>query len=367
MNHAPKTAPHTILITGAAGYVGSMLVKQFAERADVAKVIGIDKEPMPEMLQDIPKLVYLETNTSDSGWQDIAEAAEPDIVINAAWQIREIYGDRALSWKWNIDGSDQVFDFAFEHECVKKLIHFSTVASYGAYPSNTLEQRFTEEEPFRETDYLYAEEKRISEGHLYQKYQLASSDGSAASVAIVRPAAITGPRGRFMRIRFGLQAALAGQLKDAFAYRLISGLVSFVPVTPKWLRQFIHEDDVVGIIERLSFGESAGAYEVFNICPPGDVVLGKDMARAVGKKAIMIAPWMVRIPFAVFWHLTRGKIPTGKGAWKSYSYPIAVDGSKVTRALGYDYQYNSFDAFYYTDGVYEYSVPNESRRPKPKA
>ncbi len=355
---------HTVLITGAAGYVGSMLVKRFAERDDVERILGIDKEPMPEMLQGIEKLTYLETNTADTGWQDVAESLRPDIVINAAWQIREIYGNRALSWKWNIDGSDQVFDFAFEHEHVKKLIHFSTVASYGAYPSNTLEQRFTEEEPFRETDYLYAEEKRISEAHLYQKYQLASSDGSAASVAIVRPAAITGPRGRFMRIRFGLQAALAGQLKDAFAYRIISSLVSFVPVTPKWLRQFIHEDDVVGIIERLSFGESAGAYEVFNICPPGEVVLGKDMARAVGKKTIMVQPWMVRLPFFVFWHLTRGKIPTGRGAWKSYSYPIAVDGSKVTKKLGYEYTHSSFDAFYYTDGAYEYSVPPEHRRNK---
>ena len=354
----------TILITGAAGYVGSMLIKKFAEREDVASIIGIDKEPMPEMLEGVDKLTYLETNTADHGWQDVAEAAAPDVVIHTAWQIREIYGNHALSWKWNIDGSDQVFDFAFEQPSVQKLIHFSTVASYGAYPSNTLERRFTEEDPFRETDYLYAEEKRISEAHLYQKYQLASSDGTAASVAIVRPAAITGPRGRFMRIRFGLQAALAGQLKDALVYRLISSLVSFVPVTPKWLRQFIHEDDVVGIIERLAFGESVGKYEVFNICPPGDVVLGRDMARAVGKKTIMVAPWMVRLPFAVFWHLTRGKITTGRGAWKSYSYPIAVDGSRVTKKLGYTYTHSSFDSFYYTDGAYEYSVPPESRRNK---
>lgn len=357
--------PHTILITGAAGYVGSMLVEQFAKRPDVARIIGIDKEPMPEMLSDIENLVYLETNTADGGWQDVAESYAPDIIINTAWQIREIYGNRELTWKWNIDGSDEVFDFSFEHPFVRKLIHFSTVASYGAFPDNSVDHFFTEEEPFRETDYLYAEEKRLSEAHLYQKYQLASSDGSAASVAVVRPAAITGPRGRFMRIRFGLQAALAGQLKDALAYRIISGLVSFVPVTPKWLRQFIHEDDVVGIIERLAFGESTGAYEVFNICPPGETVRGSDMAKAVGKRTILVAPWMVRIPFSIFWHLTRGKIPTGRGAWKSYSYPIAVDGSKVTKELGYTYKHNAFDAFYYTDGEYEYAVPPESRRPKP--
>jgi nucleoside-diphosphate-sugar epimerase len=353
----------TIFITGAAGYVGGMLVKDFAAREDVERVIGLDKEPLPEFIADEKKLVYIQKNTADD-WEEEVLAYAPDTVIHTAWQIREIYGDHALTWKWNIDGSDKVFAFAFENSFVKRLIHFSTVASYGAYKSNTIEKRYTENDAFREMDYLYAEEKRITEQHLESKYALAREGRPDLSVAIVRPAAITGPRGRFMRIRFGLQAALAGQLKDNFAYRLVSKMVSFVPVTPNWVRQFIHEDDVVGIIDRLTFGEPAGKYEVFNICPPGDVVRGPDMARAVGKKMIMIQPWMARGPFFILWHATRGKIPTGKGSWKGYSYPIAVDGSKVTRELGYPYEYDSYDAFYYTDGKYEYSVPKESLRSK---
>jgi len=355
---------HTLLITGAAGYVGSMLIKKFAEREDVERIIGIDKEDLPEMLNGETKLTYLKINTADA-WEKDVEQYQPDIVIHTAWQIREIYGNRALSWKWNIDGSDRVFDYAFEHSHVKKLIHFSTVASYGAFPDNAMDHFFTEDEPFRETNYLYAEEKRITEAHLYQKYQLAEGDRPDISVAILRPAAITGPRGRFMRIRFGLQSALSGQLKDNFAYRLVSAMTGFVPVTPKWLRQFIHEDDVVGIVERLAFGESAGPYEVFNICPPGPVVLGSDMAKAVGKKTVLVQPWMVRIPFFFFWHLTRGKIPTARGSWKGYSYPIAVTGEKVTKKLGYTYTHAGFDAFYYTDGAYEYSVPPALRRNKP--
>lgn len=353
---------HTVLITGAAGYVGSMLVRRFAAREDVARVIGLDKEPLPDLIKDEEKLVYLETNTADEGWEEKVRTYAPDVVIHTAWQIREIYGDRPLTWKWNVDGSERVFRFAYDTESVTRLVHFSTVASYGAFPDNTIEHRFTEDEPFRKTDYLYAEEKRVAEERLGTCFAEASRK---VPTVIVRPAAITGPRGRFMRIRFGLQAALAGQLKDSFAYRIVSLMTRFVPITPRWVRQFIHEDDVVNLVELLAFAEPKGEYEVFNICPPGEVVRGKDMAQAVGKKAILIQPWMTRFPFAFLWHATRGRIPTAKGSWKGYSYPIAVDGSKLTKVYGYQYQYSSLDAFRYTDGEYEAFVPKESRNPKP--
>ncbi len=354
---------HTILITGAAGYIGVMLVEKFIERTDVERIIGIDKEPMPDTFRNQPKLTYLHLNTIDE-WEARVREQHPTIVIHTAWQIREMYGNQATEWKWNIDGSDKVFAFALLESSVERLIHFSTVASYGAYPSNTLEHRYTEDEPFRKSNYLYAEEKRIAEEHLRERYKKSDKH---TSVFVVRPAAITGPRGRFMRIRFGLQSSLSGSLKGqgSFAYDLVSLWVSWVPVTPKWLRQYIHEDDVVNIVERLAFGPSAGKYQMFNMCPPGPVVLGADMAKAVGKRTLPIYPWMVRLAFFWVWHLTRGKIPTSPGSWKGYSYPIAVDGSKVTRVLGYQYRYAGPDAFQYTDGVYESYVSEVQRRHKP--
>jgi len=373
---------HTILITGAAGYIGTMLVRRFAAREDVERIVGIDKEPIPDLIRKEPKLVYLSTNTADD-WEGKVREYHPDIVIHAAWQIREMYGAQDMEWQWNVGGTDKVFDFAFGESSVTRLVDFSTVASYGAYPTNTAEQRFTEDEPFRKMDYLYAEEKRVAEERLKQKYDAYCSKPGfeqfeQKSVAIVRPAAITGPRGRYMRIRFGLQSALAGQLKDSFVYRLVGALVAFVPVTPKWLRQFVHEDDVVNIVEILAFQDVVrptsdvgrttshmGAYEAFNLCPPGAPVLGEDMAKAVGKHTLPVAPGLVRVAFAFFWHATRGIIPTGKGAWKSYSYPIAVDGSKVTRVLGYEYTHAALDAFRYTDGEYEEFVPEGQHTHKP--
>ncbi len=354
----------TIFITGAAGYVGAMLIDRISRLPDVGVLVGLDKEPIPDLLKNNPKLRYIQANTSDEAWEKEVRTYAPDTVIHAAWQIREMYGKQKLQWKWNVEGSERVFDFAFSTPSVQKLIHFSTVASYGARSENEVERLFKEEDGFRKSDYLYAEEKRIVEERLKEKYEEAQKSGSSVQVAIVRPAAITGPRGRFMRIRFGLQAALSGQLKESLIHRIISAMVSFVPVTKKWCRQFIHEDDVVDIVEMLALSPLKTPYEAFNICPSGPVVRGHDMAKAVGKRALPVSPYLIRPVFAFMWHISRGRVPTSRGGWKSYSYPIAVDGSKLSRMYGFAYRCNPFDAFYYTNGRYEQFVPEPLRRHK---
>lgn len=349
----------TIFLTGGAGYVGTMLAELFSMRDDVLEVICLDKEPVPEVLKNKPKITFITANTNDTSWEAEVRAKNPTVVIHTAWQIREMYGAQATQWKWNVDGSQHIFDLVFSLPSVKRFVHFSTVSSYGAEPENTIEHRFTEDEPFRKSEYLYAEEKRIAEENLKKTYDAARQRGPVPQVFIVRPAAITGVRGRYMRIRFGLQAALSGQLKETFIHRLISAMVSFVPITPKWCRQFIHEDDVADIVTLLALSTLAGTYEVFNICPPGPVVRGEDMANAVKKKTISVPPQIIRIVFFIMWHISRGKVPTSRGGWKSYSYPIAVDGAKLTKQYGYHYKYESKDSFVQKVGRYAAYAPKD--------
>ena len=416
---------HTIFITGGAGYVGEMLCEQFGKRDDVRQIIALDKEPQTEYGAGLPKVTYIQRNMADDGWQEEVAKYEPDVVIHTAWQIRAMYGTRkpeqkappkevyerlaeqrqrsfsgsdsefgldgAASassstpsshsenerlgpaptsvpasleqWRWNVDGSDKVFDFALEQPSVKKLIYFSTASSYSARKDNRFEHLFTEEEGFRDDDYIYAKEKKVTEEHLKAKFDQLKKEGKRVpQVTVVRPAAITGPRGRFMRIRFGLQSALQGNLEKGFVNRIITLLTSFVPATKGWVRQFIHEDDVADLVLLFTMQDMPWEYNVFNITPVSEPVFAPDMAEAVGKKVIPIKPWMARVAFAFFWHATRGKIPTCPGSWRFYSYPIVMSGEKLAQV--YTCQYSSQDAFRYTDGRYSDWVPKDNQRLK---
>lgn len=357
------TKQKTIVITGGAGYVGEMLCEQFGKREDVRQIIALDKEPQTEYSQKLPKVTYIQHNLADNGWQEEVAKYEPDVVIHTAWQIRAMYGQGDEQWRWNVGGSDKVFDFALTQPSVQKLIYFSTASSYSARQDNRFEHLFTEDEGFRDDDYIYAKEKKVSEEHLKDKFDQAKKEGKTVpQVTVVRPAAITGPRGRFMRIRFGLQSALQGNLKGGFLNRLITLLTSYVPATKGWVRQFIHEDDVNDLVMEFTFGNHDWEYNVFNITPVSEPVLAPDMAAAVEKKILPIQPWMARLAFFWFWHGSRGRVPTCPGSWRFYSYPIVMSGEKLAQV--YTCRYTSKDAFRYTDGRYQDWVPAEHKRPK---
>lgn len=342
---------HRVLITGAAGYLGGMLCDQLSQRPDVDLIVGLDKSDMPPALRKISKLRWIKANTADA-WETEAAAQNPGIVFHTAWQIREMYGRRAEQWRWNVTGSEKAFDFVFGTPSIKRLVHFSTVASYAAEASNTIEHRFTEAESFRESDFLYAEEKRVVEQSLASKFARAREHGSDVSVAVLRPAALTGPRGRGRTGGLRLQNALAGQQNASAVQRLVSLLVSILPVTEKWSRQFLHEDDIVDIATMLAFADLRAPYTVLNACPPGDVMRGADMARVFGKKMLHVHPQLIRLAFFVLWHGTRGRIPSSRGSWKAYAYPIVVDGEKLTGEYGYRYRMDTLDAFTKNEGRY---------------
>ena len=99
---------------------------------------------------------------ADAGWESTVKKYAPTAVVHTAWQIRAMYGNVKEQWRWNVEGSGRVFDFALSQNSVKKLVYFSTASSYGARSSNTVTHYFTEAEGFREDNYIYAKEKKVT-------------------------------------------------------------------------------------------------------------------------------------------------------------------------------------------------------------
>ncbi len=335
----------SILITGGAGYIGQLLVMHLSELDSITTIIVIDKEPVPDRLKNIQKLRYVQKNLVDNSWEEEVSIYKPEIVIHCAWQIRESYTNQQKHTNWNINGSKRVFDFAFTNNFVRRLIHYSTVASYGAFDSNSLDEFFKEETRLRPSPYSYAEEKRLVENTLRESFEKLKENKkfSDLQVAVIRPASITGPFGRLQYPRFGLQSVLLGFSRKRFL-NLNKILFSFIPVTPKWCRQFVYEEDIVDITILLALKDQLiNDYDVFNAAP-GDVLLGKDMSALSGKQLIVLPPFLIRLVFFLAWHLSRGRIPTAQGSWRGYSFPIVVDGSKITKMYGYKYKLNSREA-----------------------
>ncbi len=317
-----------IFITGASGYIGGMLAERFLENPLVEGVIALDMKPPPARFPlKHPKLSWIDYNLGDSGWEEkVLKIFTPDVIVHAAYVIRQGYGTkRAWQIKSNITAAERGFNFAFQNK-IKRLIHFSTVASYGALRTNTTEKLFREEDPFREAKYLYGVDKKVIEEKLQALYAKANP---ATQVLVVRPCAITGPRGQFMFRRFGLLFIKKG--------------LPFIPLTGKdSARQFVHEDDIFEAIQFMVKDGIPGAYEVFNLASP-DLFLLKNMAREIGKISVRIPMILGKLTFGFLWHITRGKIPTVPAGINSYTYPIIVDGSKITR-LGFKYNYSGREA-----------------------
>ena len=100
----------TILVTGAAGFIGSNLVKRIYQEAPSATVIGIDnmnayydvalKEFRLNELTKYPTFTFVKGNIADKALiTELFEKYKPSVVVNLAAQAGVRYSITNCSWK----------------------------------------------------------------------------------------------------------------------------------------------------------------------------------------------------------------------------------------------------------------------------
>ena len=333
------TGGMNILITGAAGYIGGLLADQYRQREEVEWVVCLDQEACPTWLEGQEKIVWVRADLSREEWEREVRPYAPRLVIHAAWQLRDGYGEREATREKNIQSARRVFRYVFETSSVHSLIYFSSIAPYGARRTNSREERFTEDSPLRLSGYGYADDKYEVEKLIREMYQ---EVGTGTSVTVLKPSTVTGPRGRGVG-KFSLVAALTPDANKTAIPFYVRWALSCMPIVGRWTRQFVHEDDLTDVVTLLAFTEQAPTLRTY-ILSPFDVIDGKDMARLTGKLALHIPVPLARLVFSLAWRGSRGRVPTAPGVWRFFAYPICVDGSRLEEDLGYRYRYTSRQA-----------------------
>lgn len=311
-----------IIITGASGYLGKVLINHFLNKEYF--IIGVDKIPFDEKLQ---KFEFCQLDLSlEKNLKELEKYLPIDALIHSAFILRTKRNLKKVTEK-NLAICENVFKFCFENQ-IPKLIYFGSAASYGAYPENELNYFFKETDLLREREFAYGYQKALSENLLKELYENLKPK---TKVIVLRLASVVGPIWKTQKSK---KISLLNFLKK---------LPFVIKASDKFSRQFVHEEDVARACEFLIERDLKSNYEIFNLAPP-DYLTIDEIAKILKKKIIYFPPFILKILFYLAWIFSFGAIPTGYGAFKSYLYPINLDGEKITK-LGFKYKFNSHQAF----------------------
>jgi dTDP-glucose 4,6-dehydratase len=148
----------TILVTGAAGFIGSNFVRMLMTRREPVRLVAFDKltyagnlANLDDLLGDDDRLVFVRGDICD---QELVEATWNEYgVTEVVHFAAESHVDRSILGsgpfiRTNVVGTQVVLDVA-KAKRVEKFLQVSTDEVYGTLPEDRPEIKFTEETPLQ--------------------------------------------------------------------------------------------------------------------------------------------------------------------------------------------------------------------------
>ncbi|HEX9165344.1 MAG TPA: SDR family oxidoreductase [Gemmatimonadales bacterium] len=306
-----------VLVTGAAGYLGSRLIEALAteERARWEALVATDLRAPPDHLR-LPGITWVRHDVRNPGLAELLQEHGITAVIHLASIVTPGKGStRELEYSVDVLGTRNVV-----HAClgagVRRLVVTSSGAAYGYHADNPA--RLTEDHPLRgNVEFAYSDHKRQVEGIL----AACRAAHPELEQVVLRVGTILGER-------------TDNQITALFRRRrplAIRGAASpFV---------FVWDRDVVGCLVR---GMADGPPGVYNVAGDGTMAMD-DIAVAMGTRARHLPAGLLRAALAVLKPLGLSRYGPEQVGFLQYR-PV-LDNTRLKTVFGYVPRKTSREAF----------------------
>ena len=310
------TAPPAVLVTGAAGYVGRLVVEALAEGGDPATIVATDvrETPRRERLDGV-RYATLDITDRERLAALLAEH-RVDTVIHLAAVVTPRPGDsRERQYAVDVEGTENVLAACVEAG-VRRLVYTSSGAAYGYHPDNPPLLR--EDDALRgNEEFAYAWHKRLVEERLARHAEAHPE----LEQLVFRVSTVLGP-------------TVSNQITAIFERPVVLGLRE--ADTPFC---FIADSDLVECIVR---GAREGWTGVYNLTGDGVMTL-REIAAAMGRRFVALPAGAVRSGLAL---LERASLaPYGPEQVAFLLHRPVLDNAKLRRELGYRPRHTTRDVF----------------------
>jgi UDP-glucose 4-epimerase len=258
MSEDEQQAGLTVLVTGAAGYIGSLVTKALLGAEDVLKVIAVDRSDI-RLARDYPgttKLDFHRLDIRSTKLSELIEESRPEVLVHLAAVVSPPPGmGREELHAIDVAGTEKVLE-ACVRAGVQKVIVTSSGAAYGYHADNA--PLLDEDQPLRgNVEFAYSDNKRLVE-ELLARYR---REHPQLRQLIFRPGTILGK-------------SVSNQITALFEKPFVLGLrESATPFV------FTYDRDLVQCIQDGTLSDKAGIY---NLVSDGVMTL-REIAASLGK------------------------------------------------------------------------------------
>ncbi len=304
--------PRRIAVTGASGYIGSMLIRRLEESDAVGSILALDvREPESPFGSGVS---FVRQDVSQPFPELFAEHGV-DIVVHLAYVLRQ-GRDREANRRVNVDGTTYTLE-ACRRAGVRRVVYLSSTSVYGAHADNP--EALTEDIPARPVaGFQYSEDKLQSEKLV-------------ADFAANHPGVTT----------FILRCCpVMGANADNFIARAFDKpfLVAVSGANPPM--QLMHEDDLARCLTLAVMGDADGLY---NVAGSGSISWG-EMASARGRRVFSLPAWLLYPATQLTWTLRMQSDSPALGL-EMVRHRWVADMGKIEREMGFRPRFSARDAW----------------------